>query len=164
MAQAVEEFREWMAELTDLHNATQLLEWDQQTMMPARGADGRAEALATMHRVSHEKFVSAETGRLLDGAQTALNGASPESDDASLVRVTRRRWEKARRVPTELAADQARAGSLGQEAWVKARAESDFSAFAPFLERNLELARRYVDCSMSSTARTTRSWMTTSRA
>ncbi len=146
MAQAVEELREWMAGLTDLHNATQLLEWDQQTMMPARGAGGRAEALATLHRVSHEKFVSAETGRLLEGAQAALNGAPPDSDEAALVRITRRRWEKARRVPTELAADQARAASLGQEAWIKARADSDFSAFAPYLERNLELERRYVEC------------------
>jgi carboxypeptidase Taq len=146
MAQAVEELRQWMAELSDLNHATQLLEWDQQTMMPARGAGGRAEALATLHRVSHEKFVSPETGRLLEGAQAALNEAPPDSNEASLVRVTRRRWEKARRVPAELAADQARAASLGQEAWIRARAESDFSAFAPYLERNLELAQRYVDC------------------
>jgi carboxypeptidase Taq len=146
MAGAVEQLREWMAEVTDLGNATQLLEWDQQTMMPALGAGGRAEALATLHRVSHEKFVSADTGRLLEAAEEALDGASPDSDDASLVRVTRRRWEKARRVPPQLAADQARAASLGQEAWVKARAESDFAAFVPYLERNLELARRYVEC------------------
>jgi carboxypeptidase Taq len=146
MSGAAEQLREWMAELTDLTNAAHLLEWDQQTMMPSRGAAGRAEALATLRRVSHDMFVSAQTGELLDGAQAALNGASPDSDDASLVRVTRRQWEKARRVPTELAADQARAASLGQEAWVKARAASDFSAFAPYLERNIELARRYVDC------------------
>jgi carboxypeptidase Taq len=146
MAGAVEQLREWMAEVTDLGNATHVLEWDQQTMMPALGAGGRAEALATLHRVGHEKFVSADTGRLLEAAEEALNGASPDSDDASLVRVTRRRWEKARRVPTQLAADQARAASLGQDAWVKARAESDFAAFAPYLEHNLELARRYVEC------------------
>jgi carboxypeptidase Taq len=146
MAGAVEQLREWMAELTDLSNATEVLEWDQQTMMPARGAGGRAEALATLHRVSHERFVSADTGRLLEAAQRAVNGTSPDSDDASLVRVTRRRWDKARRVPAELAADQARAASLGQDAWVRARAESDFASFAPYLERNLELARRYVEC------------------
>ena len=91
-------------------------------------------------------FVSAETGRLLDAAAAELNGADQDSDDASLVRVARRHWEKARRVPTELAAELARAGSLGQEAWVEARANSDFASFAPYLERNLELARRYVDC------------------
>jgi carboxypeptidase Taq len=135
-----------MAELADLHSAAQVLEWDQQTMMPPRGARARAEALATLHRVSHEKFISADTGSLIEAAENGLDGAAPESDDARLVAVSRRRWEKARRVPSELAADLARAGSLGQEAWVKARAASDFAQFAPFLERNLELARRYTDC------------------
>jgi carboxypeptidase Taq len=146
MSEEAERLREWMAELTDLTNATHVLEWDQQTMMPSRGAAGRAEALATLRRVSHDMFVSAQTGELLDEAQAALNGASPDSDEASLVRVTRRQWEKECRVPTELVAEQARAASLGQEAWVRARAASDFSAFAPYLEHNVELARRYVDC------------------
>jgi carboxypeptidase Taq len=139
------ELRERMAELADLSNVTHLLEWDQQTMMPARGAEGRAEALATLRRVSHEKFVSGETGELLDSAQAELDGATFESDQASLVRVVRRRWEKARRVPVDLVAERARAASIGQEAWIRARANSDFAAFAPYLERNLELARRYVD-------------------
>src|SRR5437660_2476588 len=146
MIAALEGLRERMAALADLHNAAQVLEWDQQTMMPPRGAQGRAEALATLHRIAHEQFVSADTGRLLDAAQGALDGADPDSDEARLVTVTRRRWDKARRVPSDLAADLARAGSLGQEAWVAARAKSDFAAFAPFLERNLELARRYVEC------------------
>jgi carboxypeptidase Taq len=146
VAVAIDQLRERMAELADLGNVAHLLEWDQQTMMPARGAPLRAEALGTLQRISHEMFVSAETGALLDAAAANLNGAPYDSDEASLVRVTRRRWEKARQVPTELAADMARAASIGQEAWIKARAESDFNAFAPHLERNLELARRYVDC------------------
>lgn len=146
MSNALDGLRERMAELADLHNAAQLLEWDQQTMMPPQGAEGRAEALATVHRISHAKFVSAETGSLIEAAQAGLDGHEAESDEARLVAVTRRRWEKARRVPSELAADLARARSLGQEAWVAARAASDFGAFAPYLERNVELARRYVEC------------------
>ena len=47
----------------------------------------------------------------------------PDSDDAALIRVTRRRWEKARRVPSQLAAELARASSVGQKAWVVARRE-----------------------------------------
>jgi carboxypeptidase Taq len=146
MTDRIEELRDRLAELVDLRNAAQVLSWDQQTMMPPRGAPARAEALATLERISHEMFVSAETGRLLDAAAGELNGASEESDDASLVRVARRHWEKARRVPSDLAADLARAGSLGQEVWVEARKKSDFSMFAPYLTRNLELARRYADC------------------
>ncbi len=146
MTDAVKQLRVRLAELDDLRSAAQLLGWDQQTKMPPQGAAARAEALATVEQISHEQFVSPETGRLLDGAAQALADAASDSDDASLVRVARRRWEKARRVPTELASDLARAASIGQEAWVAARAESDFASFAPYLKHNLELARRYVDC------------------
>lgn len=138
--------RERLAEIEDLHTAAHVLNWDQQTMMPPRGAQARAESLATLERISHERFVEAETGRLLDRVAQELDGADPDSDEARLVAVTRRRYEKASRVPSELAAALARAGSLGQEAWVKSRSESDFDSFAPYLERNLELARRYVEC------------------
>ena len=140
------QLRERLAELDDLRSAAGLLNWDQQTMMPASGAAARAEVLGTIERISHEKFISAETGRLLDGTAAELGGADPDSDDAALVRLVRRRWEKERRVPTELAVEMARAGSLGQEAWAAARRDKDFSAFAPFLQRNLELAQRYVEC------------------
>jgi carboxypeptidase Taq len=135
-----------MAELTDLRHAANLLSWDQETMMPPRGAAARADALATMARISHDLLISAETGRLLERAAAELDGAASDSDDACLVRVMIRRWEKARRVPGELEADLARAASVGHEAWIAARESSDFPAFAPYLERNLELARRYVEC------------------
>jgi carboxypeptidase Taq len=146
MSDAITELRERLAGLTDLSHVAYLLDWDQQTMMPPGGAASRAEAKATIGRLRHEMFIAEDTGRLLEAAAGQLNGASADSDEAALVRVVRRRWDKARRVPAQLAAEMARAGALGHEAWVKARANSDFEAFAPFLERNLELARRYVDC------------------
>jgi carboxypeptidase Taq len=140
------ELRRRLAELTDLHNASQVLGWDQQTMMPPRGAPSRAESLATLERITHDLFVSPEIGRLIDSATAELNGVSKDSDDARLLDVARRRWEKARRVPTALAADLARAASIGQEAWVHARETSNFDVFAPYLAHNLELTRSYVDC------------------
>jgi carboxypeptidase Taq len=146
MSSHLTQLRERMAELEDLRNAAGVLGWDQQTMMPPRGAGIRAEALGTLERIRHEMLVSAETGRLLERAEGELNGAAPDSDDACLIRHVRRHWDKARRVPTELAAELARAASVGQEAWVAARRENDWDAFAPYLERNLELARRYVEC------------------
>jgi carboxypeptidase Taq len=140
------QLRNHLAELVDLRDAAHLLGWDQQTMMPPNGGSGRAEALATLERISHEKFISAETGRLIDDAAAALDGADPDGDDARLISVSRRHWEKARRVPTDLAGELVRAASIGQEAWVQARQSSDFGAFAPYLEHNLELARRYAAC------------------
>jgi carboxypeptidase Taq len=146
MSECLQTLRERMAQQADLRHATSLASWDQQTMMPVRGGLARAESLATLERISHERFISDETGRLIEGAAAELNGAPPDSDDACLVRLVGRQWDKARRVPSELAAELARAASIGQEAWVEARETCDFAGFVPHLKHNFELARRYVDC------------------
>jgi carboxypeptidase Taq len=146
MTDRLDDLRKRLRELINLRSASHLLEWDQQTKMPRRGGPARAESIATVEQFAHEQFIDDETGRLLDAAAETLNGAPPESDDAALVRVVRRRFDKSRAVPSELAADLARAASVGQEAWITARANSDFGAFVPCLKRNLELARAYVDC------------------
>jgi carboxypeptidase Taq len=146
MRTAIEQLRERMAELTDLRHASGLLEWDQQTMMPPRGASTRAESLATLEKISHQLFTSPETGRLIERAAAEVNGAPGDSDAVRLLRVVSRRWEKARRVPTDLAANLARAASVGHEAWIAARENSDFGSFVPYLQHNLDLARSYVEC------------------
>src|ERR1022692_4748402 len=146
MSGRLEVLRDRMGQLVDLSNIGHLLHWDQQTMMPPRGGPARAETLATLERISHDLFVSDETGRLLDAADSEIDGSDPDSDDARLVRVVMRRWEKARRVPTDLAGEIARAASIGQEVWIGARANCDFEAFALSLEHTVELPRRYIAC------------------
>jgi carboxypeptidase Taq len=70
----------------------------------------------------------------------------PESDDACLVAVTTRDWEKARRVPSDLRADMTRLASEGMEVWTAAREDDDFATFKPWLDRTLELKHRYAAC------------------
>jgi carboxypeptidase Taq len=150
MSERLEGLKQRLGELSDLSHALSLAHWDQQTMMPPRGGEARADSLATLTRISHEMFVDAETGHLLEGAASELNGADPDGDDARLIALVRRQWDKARRVSPELAAELARAASVGQEAWIVARENNDFESFAPYLEHNFELARRYVDCHSAS--------------
>ncbi len=146
MSERLQGLKERLGQVADIGHASALAHWDQLTMMPPRGTDARAESLATLTRISHELFVADETGRLLDGAAAELNGADPDGDDVRLIKLTRREWNKARRVPAELAAELAHASSVGEEAWAAARATSDFAGFIPYLEHNVELARRYVEC------------------
>jgi carboxypeptidase Taq len=138
--------RESLAEISDLYRAMGVLGWDQRVMMPPLGTPARAEALATLWRIAHEKFVDGEIGSLLERLRPLEESLEYDSDDASLIRVTRRDWEKQRRVPSELRAEMTRAGAQGHQIWVEARASSDFASFLPALERNLELKRRYVEC------------------
>jgi carboxypeptidase Taq len=138
--------KERVAEITDLYNSLCLLDWDQKVTMPPGGYPARADALATLGRIHHERFVDDELGRLLDRLRPLEESLDYDSDDASLIRVTRRDWEKKRKVPTELQTEMVHAAALGNERWIKARETSDFARFLPALERNLDLKRRYAEC------------------
>jgi carboxypeptidase Taq len=146
MATRLEELRERLGTISDLGRAAALLGWDERTHMPPAGAEARAEQLGTLARLGHELLISDELGALLDEAAVEVDGLPYDSDDASLARMTRREREKARRVPAELRAELTRAASRAEHAWAEARERSDFAAFLPSLERNVELQRRYVDC------------------
>jgi carboxypeptidase Taq len=130
-----------LAEVADLRHVDSILDWDSRVSMPHAGAAARAEVSATVAKLAHETFVSDKVGELL--AELPDEG---DSVDAALVRVTRRLWERARRIPTELAGEMAQVSGVAVAAWDEAKAASDFDSFAPHLERQLELKHRYIEC------------------
>ena len=140
------ELREQLAELTDLQGAAALLAWDQNTFMPPGGADARADQMATLERLAHARLVDPALGRLLDALEPWAAGLDPDSDDARLVRWTRRDHEKAARVPAELAVEMARESARGYNAWIDARRTGEFRRFRDALARQVELRRRYAAC------------------
>ena len=92
MSERLDGLKQRLGQLSDLTHAMSLAHWDQQTMMPPHGGEARAESLATLTRISHEMFVDDETGRLLEGAASELNGADPDDDDPRLITLVRRQW------------------------------------------------------------------------
>ena len=143
--QAFDSLKEHLATVEDLNAAASVLSWDQQTYMPPGGAEARAAQLATLARLSHEQFASARTESLLGAAASLAETSAPDSDEAALLRVTRRDLDKATKLPAEFVAERERAASLGTHVWQEARQRNDFAAFRPHLERNFELARRQAD-------------------
>ena len=135
-----------LGEVSDLRRAGYLLGWDQETKMPPLGAPARAEQLATLARLAHDRATAPELGELLEGLRALEEGSEPESFEASVIRVARRDFEKQRRVPSDLRAEMTRAGSLGYVSWLEAREAGDYEMFRPHLERRLDLAREYVAC------------------
>lgn len=146
MEEKFQELKRLLAELHDLNKVSWVLGWDQRVIMPAKGAAVRAEQLATLNRVAHEKATSATLGQLLEVLRPYEERLPYDSDEASLIRVARRDYEKAIRVPGELRADMARTSSLANVAWVEARKQADFSLFLPHLEKQLILKHRYIAC------------------
>jgi carboxypeptidase Taq len=140
----LDRLRELLGEVDDLRKAATVLFWDQRVMMPPGGVQARAEASATVGRLAHEKFVASELGKLLDALDE--HEYDYDSVEASLIRVTRRDYEKAVRVPPELTGEIRRASALAVSAWGPAKEASDYAALLPHLEKNLELRHRYVEC------------------
>ena len=142
---ALTDLKAILAEVTDLSRAAALLEWDQETYMPPGGVNARAEQLSTLLRLAHVKLASPEVGKLLDRLDAELGDRPFDSDEASLLRVTRRDYDEATKIPAELVAEIARASTVARPAWEKARHDDKFEIFAPFLEKNVELNKRVAD-------------------
>ncbi len=129
--------------VADIRNALALLEWDQQTYMPSGGAADRSDTLATLSDLYHEKATSAEVGQLLEDLRPLEAGLDSGSDDARLIRVARRDYEKEVKVSPEWVAEFARSTSRGFSAWQEAKNKSDFAIFQPHLEKIVALRRSY---------------------
>ncbi len=138
--------KERLAEITDLIDVANVLDWDTQTYMPPGGAAGRAEQLGTIGKLVHEKMTTDEMGRLLAEAGAQVKELDPDSDDARLVNVALRNYTHRRQIPTLLMAELTRTTAAAHTVWVRARADKDFKAFQPCLEKIFDLKRQVADC------------------
>jgi carboxypeptidase Taq len=137
----LQELKARLAEIDDLHGASALLHWDQATYMPPAGAEARGRQLATLNRLAHEKFIDDAIGKLLDELQPWENAQPFDDDDASLVRVTRRSWEKAVKVPAEFEARLSDHLAVAYQAWTEARPADNWKSVEGIFEKTLDLSR-----------------------
>ncbi len=128
--------------VTDLRHARAVLEWDQETYMPDGAAEARALQIATLEKLAHERFISDKMGRWLEDLTHATADLDPDSDEAALVRVTKRDYLRAVRLPVSLVEEMAQTSARALEAWKKARASNQFQTFAPSLDKLVELNLR----------------------
>ncbi|HEY72835.1 MAG: carboxypeptidase M32 [Chloroflexi bacterium] len=142
MKTKLKELKTRLTEINDLESAAALLDWDQNTYMPPGGAPARARQTATLERLAHEKFTDAGIGKLLDDLRPYEESAPYDSDEASLIRVTRRDYERAIKVPPAFVAEFSDHRSASFQAWAEARPANDFAKVRPYLEKTLDLSRR----------------------
>jgi carboxypeptidase Taq len=143
---ALDALKARLAQADDLNYAAALLQWDQATYMPPGGAPARGRQIGTLSKLGHEHFTATETGRLLDAAAKETGSLPFDSDEASLVRVTRRAWDRAVRRPASLVAEFQEHVAKSYQAWTVARPANDFATVRPHLEKTLDLSRRLADC------------------
>jgi carboxypeptidase Taq len=141
MEKKIAELKARLTEIADLNGVQAVLGWDQSTYMPSGGAETRGRQMATLARLSQEKFIDPAIGKLLDELQKYAESLPPDSDDASLVRVTRRDYERATKVPPDYVSRLSAHQAESYQAWTEARPANDFAKVRPHLEKTLDLSR-----------------------
>jgi carboxypeptidase Taq len=134
-----------LLEVDDLQMAGATLYWDQATYMPPAAAEGRGRQLATLGKLAHEKFTDAAIGTLLDDLRAYGESLPYDSDEASLIRVTRRQYEQAVRIPAAFVAQMNEHFAGSYTAWTQARPANDFGKVRPILEKTLDFSRQLAD-------------------
>mgnify|MGYP000203422894 CR=1 FL=1 len=132
-------FEAHVEQLTYLNDAGGVLGWDQQVTMPEGGTPARSKQSSALSAVTHEKLTDERVGEWLDD----LDEADLSEGQRAVVREVRREHERAVEVPEELVTEISETASNALPVWEEARAEDDFDAFAPTLERMIELKREY---------------------
>jgi carboxypeptidase Taq len=141
----LEDLKARLMEVNDLRAAAAVLTWDQLTYMPPGGTAARARQLGTLARLAHEKFIDPAIGKLLEELRPYEESLPYDSDEASLIRVAWRDYERAVRVPASFTAEFYAHTAASYEVWAKARPADDFAAVQPYLEKTLDLSRQYAD-------------------
>jgi carboxypeptidase Taq len=145
-AGALDQLKSRLADVQSLETLGLLLDWDQRTVMPPAAGGHRADHAELVERLAHELLTDPAIGRLLDELAPVEKTLDADSVDAATIRLARRQYDKAVRVPAELRGEMARAAAESVPTWIEAKATSNFELFLPVLEKNIELRRRYIAC------------------
>lgn len=130
-----------LREIGQLDSTAALLDWDAETYMPKRGLDVRAEQLALLARLSHERMTDPAVGDLIE----RLDGQHDDEVAETNVREIKRLYRRATKIPTKLVERIARVSTVAKESWQKARANSHFDTFKPHLAELVDLRCQVAD-------------------
>lgn len=125
-----------LRKVADLNYAAALLQWDQEVYMPENGAAARANQLATLSGIAHECSVDARLGELL---KASLNDASLSDKELRNVMEAFRNYTDKQKYTAEFVVNMSRTVSDAFNSWQQAKERSDFSLFAPHLEKLVAL-------------------------
>ncbi|MDG1103622.1 MAG: carboxypeptidase M32 [Ascidiaceihabitans sp.] len=135
---AYDDLMAFTRETTALGQIAGRLGWDQETMMPKGAAPQRGEEMAAIEVVLHGRRTDPRVGDWLAAIDTSTIGDVSKAQ----VRHIQRSFDRASKVPADLAATIARVTSTAQGTWAAAREDDDVATFAPTFEEVINLKRQ----------------------
>lgn len=134
----IEELKRLQKEIILINRSIALLQWDLETYIPGEGSEGRAEQIATLDGMLHEKFTSDQLYELLKELEKEKLGDT----DAIMVKRFLHDVEKERKLPKEFVEELSRTSSKAFSSWKRAKEKNDFGIFEKDLEKIVELKKK----------------------
>jgi carboxypeptidase Taq len=136
---------QWLAEHSRetayLKSMGHLLGWDQRTQIPPKGHDHRHNQFAMLAKWIHLRDTDPQIGEALARVEASDLVADPGAVAAVNIREWRRDYDRATRIPQDLAVALAKATAEGETVWERTRPANDWETFKPFLTRIVALKR-----------------------
>ena len=145
MKQQLTQLKDLLHQIYDLEMVEALLDWDQSTYMPKGGANARGRQKGLITKLLHQKKTDPEVGRLLDELEPWALAQPTDSVDAGVIRVARREFERAIKIPAKFAAEFSEHVAKCYQTWTTARPNNDFASVRDLLARTLDYSRQYAN-------------------
>lgn len=137
MSQSYRKLSQRFNRLFQLNHAMTFLGWDQAVMMPPKGNQPRANALAELSGLHHELLANPEVEDWLQEAEQE----SLSFEERANLREMHRCWQQANCLSAELVHAKSLAGSKCEHAWRTQRKENDWQGFLANFKEVLKLSR-----------------------
>lgn len=125
-------YTEHMRRIADVRYASAVLQWDQETYIPAKGHDTRSRQIATLNELAHNLFTDDKTGNLLEELLSKDDLTDRQKRNIALSHYD---YQKNKKLSPAFVRDMTEAINRGFTAWLQARKDNDFSAFSEPLEK-----------------------------
>lgn len=140
------ELKHRLQEVADLGLINSLLNWDLSTYMPSGGAEARSRQSSLVASLQHRKQTDEHLGDLIEQLLSWAGTLPTDSDQAAMVRLAKRDFDFAIRIPPDLIARAYSHYARSYQTWTTARPNNDFKAVAPLLEETLDISRAIANC------------------
>ena len=127
------------------HSILSLLHWDQETYMPPGAIQYRSEQIALLSSLAHEEKTSLSYKKLLAKLVHLPSGKIKKKPLSASEHVIIREWRKdflrANKLPVSFVKAFSQLTSESSQIWFTAKKQNNFTLFAPFLDRIIQMNR-----------------------
>ncbi len=141
-AELYKEYTNAMQEVADIRYASAVLQWDQETYLPAKGAGMRGRQLATLTELAHQRFTGDKMGSLLLELNSRDDLDDTQRANAAL---TLYDYNKYKKLPSAFVREMTEVVHISFHAWIESRKANSFALFEQPLEKIIALKKQEAD-------------------